>query len=615
MDDHGLGASYLGNGQCHFEVWAPLARQVDVHIVAPTDRIVPLLRGDRGYFRGVIGETAPGTRYFYRLDGQKDRPDPASRHQPEGVHCASEVVAADFAWHDQHWRGLALADYVIYELHVGTFTPEGTFDAIVDRLAYLKDLGITALELMPIAQFPGCRNWGYDGVYPFAAQHSYGGPSGLKRLVDACHQQELAVILDVVYNHLGPEGNYLAEFAPYFTDRYRTPWGRALNFDGPWSDEVRRFFIESARSWLADFHVDALRLDAIHAIYDFSAFPFLEELGVEAHQLAEQLNRRIYLIAESNLNDVRIIRPRELGGIGLDAQWCDDFHHAVHALLTDERHGYYEDFGEVEHLTRAFHDGFVYQGNYSPYRQRRHGNRPTGTKGWQFVVCAQNHDQIGNRVHGNRLSEILTFERLKLAAGLVTLSPFLPMLFMGEEYGETVPFQYFISHSDPELVEAVRQGRREEFAAFHWEGKVPDPQAEATFHQCKLAWEKLAEPRHRSLHAFYRELLRLRRKQPALANLSKEEIEVSRVANETIFFVRRWHGSNQALAAFNVGNHAVTASAPEPASRWKKLLDSSDEQWLGPGSGVPDDLESNGAITLALPAWSFVLFRNVEARS
>ena len=611
IGDHGLGAIYLGDAKCHFEVWAPRAQRVDVHLTAPTDRLVPLEHDARGYFRGIVEGITPGARYFYRLDGQADRPDPASRHQPEGVHQASEVLAPEFGWHDTAWRGLSLTDYVIYEAHVGTFTPEGTFDAIIDRLPYLKDFGITALELMPIAQFPGSRNWGYDGVHPFAAQHSYGGPIGFKRLVDACHQHGLAVILDVVYNHLGPEGNYLGAFAPYFTDRYHTPWGSALNFDGPYSDEVRRFFLESARSWLADFHVDALRLDAIHAIYDFSASPFLEELGVEIQQLSQSLNRQIFLIAESNLNDVRLIRPREQGGIGLAGQWCDDFHHAVHTLLTGERHGYYEDFGEIEHLARAFQAGFVYQGDYSRYRKRRHGNQSTLVKGWQFVVCSQNHDQIGNRMLGDRLSETVSFEGLKLAAGLVTLSPYVPLLFMGEEYGETAPFQYFISHSDPELVEAVRRGRREEFAAFHWEGKVPDPQDEGTFQQCKLDWKLLEQPRHQTLHALYRELLRIRRERPALANLSKEEIDVSIASAEDVLVVRRWHGDDQVLLIYNIGDRTATVNVTAPAGRWHTLLDSSAAVWLGSGSGIPDSLASTGDVTVTVSAQSFVVFHKV----
>jgi len=338
------------------------------------------------------------------------------------------VVDPDFRWDDHLWEGIPLQAYVLYEIHVGTFTPEGTFDAVITHLDELKELGITAIELMPNAQFSGARNWGYDGVFPFAVQSSYGGPWGLKRLVNACHQKEVAVVLDVVYNHLGPEGNYLGDFGPYFTDRYRTPWGHAINFDGPHSDEVRRFFIENALYWITEFHIDALRIDAVHAILDFSAEHFLRELASAVNKRARSLNRRVYIIAESALNDTEVIRSRKLGGHGLDAQWNDDFHHALHTLLTKEEKGYYKDFGRFKHLVKAFSDGFVYSGEYSPYRGRRHGNSSRHIPADRFVVFAQNHDQVGNRMRGERLSSLVSFEGLKLAAGTVILSPYIPLL-------------------------------------------------------------------------------------------------------------------------------------------------------------------------------------------
>jgi maltooligosyltrehalose trehalohydrolase len=344
-----LGSNYLGDGRCGFRVWAPLAQKVDVHIVAPHDRLEPLKRDMRGYHQAIVDTVTPGSLYLYRLDGIKDRPDPASRHQPRGVHGPTEVIDSDFPWEDHWWTGLPLRDYLIYELHVGAYTPEGTFDAVIAHLDDLRDLGVTALNCMPVAQFAGTRNWGYDGVCPFAPQNSYGGPGGLKRLVNACHRAGMAVILDVVYNHLGPEGNYLSDFGSYFTERYRTPWGAAMNFDGPESDEVRWFFIHNALRWINEFHIDALRLDAVHAIVDFSAHPFLEELATLVHEHAERIGRRVYLIAESNLNDAKLIRPRELGGYDLDAQWNDDFHHALHALLTGEQTGYLGT-GTVQHL-------------------------------------------------------------------------------------------------------------------------------------------------------------------------------------------------------------------------------------------------------------------------
>jgi maltooligosyltrehalose trehalohydrolase len=372
---------------------------------------------ERGYHAAILDDVEPGSFYLYRLDGEKERPDPASRFQPGGVHAPSQVVDPEFAWEDSCWHGVPLKDYIIYEIHIGTFSAEGTFEAVIPRLDELKNLGLTALELMPVNQFPGDRNWGYDGVHPFAVQNSYGGPDGLKTLVNACHARGLAVVLDVVYNHLGPEGNCFHDFGPYFTRRYRTPWGDAINFDGPNSDEVCRFFIENALYWVSEFHFDALRIDPVHAILDFSAYPFLQELGRAVHEAAEQLDRKIYLIAESDLNDPRLVSHPEAGGYGLDAQWNDDFHHTLHTLLTGERTGYYQDFGQIRHLVKAFRDGFVNSGGYSSYRKRRHGNSSKHIPAHRFVVFSQNHDQVGNRMHGERLSRLVSFEALKLAAG------------------------------------------------------------------------------------------------------------------------------------------------------------------------------------------------------
>jgi maltooligosyltrehalose trehalohydrolase len=441
-----------------------------------------------GYHEVIIDNLPSGARYKLRLDGKEERPDPASRLQPEGVHGPSEIVPREFAWNDSRWRGLPFASYVIYELHVGTFTNEGTFDAIIERLDELKDLGITAIELLPIAQFPGTRNWGYDGVQPYAAQHSYGGPLGLKRLVDACHTRNLAVVLDVVYNHLGPEGNYLGEFGPYFTDRYKTAWGLALNFDGPHSDHVRRYFVENALMWIDEFHIDALRVDAVHAIVDHSAEPFLQDLCSAVRERAERLGRKVFTIAESDLNAPRVLLPSTVGGLGFDSQWNDDFHHSLHVLLTGEKVGYYADYGRVADLATVSTTGYLFTGQYSQFRGRRYGAPPNESAGERFVVSAQNHDQVGNRMHGDRLSSLLSFDQLKVSAGALILFPFIPMLFMGEEYGETAPFQYFTSHSDPELIENVRKGRHEEFEAFTWQGEAPDPHDEQTFHRSKLNW-------------------------------------------------------------------------------------------------------------------------------
>ncbi len=603
-----LGATYLGNGRCQFMVWAPIIQRVEVHIVSPEEMIVPLARGDQGYHQAIVEGVVPGCLYFYRLDSEKEHPDPASRFQPQGVHGPSQILDSRFPWEEQNWLGLPLEEYIVYELHVGAFTKEGTFDAIIPYLDELKDLGVTAVELMPVGQFPGNRNWGYDGAYPFAVQDSYGGPEGLKRLVNICHQKRLAVVLDVVYNHLGPEGNYIADFGPYFTDRYQTPWGAALNFDGPHSDEVRRFFIENAIYWLTEFHIDALRLDALHAILDISSYPFSEELAVAFHEQAVRMERQAYLIAESAANDARITRPLGLGGYGLDAQWNDDFHHSLHVLLTDEQTGYYQDFGQLQHLTKAFQEGFVYSGQYSCYRQRRHGVSSKDIPAYRFVVFAQNHDQVGNRMSGKRLSQLVSFEALKLAAGVVLLSPFIPLLFMGEEYGETAPFPYFVSHSEPELVKAVRKGRQDEFAAFQWPGELPDPQDEATFLRARLNHDLRHDEQHHILLEFYRELIRLRKETPALAYLSKDNMDVRGIEEHKLLFLRRWNGDNEVIALFNLNNNRTSATLSVPAGCWHKRLDSAVERWQGEGSVVPQRLSSKEEVTVTLSPWAFVLF-------
>ena len=611
--DLSLGATYLGEGRCQFRVWAPLLQKVELRILSPRERNIPLDKEEWGYHYVIAEDVNPGDKYLYRLDGQKDRPDPASRFQPEGVHGPSEVVDSRFSWEDDHWSGLPLHGYLMYELHVGTFTAKGTFEAVITHVDELKDLGITAVELMPVAQFPGNRNWGYDGVYPFAVQNSYGGPEGLLRLVNACHGKNLAVVLDVVYNHLGPEGNYLGDFGPYFTDRYKSLWGSAINFDGAYSDGVRRFFIENALYWVREFHVDALRIDAVHGILDFSAHPFLEELTSAVHDEAERLNRRVYLIAESALNDTRLIRSREVGGYGIDAQWNDDFHHSLHTLLTGERTGYYQDFGRLTDLAQAFREGFVYSGQYSSYHRRRHGNSSRDLSAHRFVVFSQNHDQVGNRMQGDRLSHLVCLERMKLAAGVVLLSPFIPLMFMGEEYGETAPFPYFASHSDPILIEAVRRGRQEEFAAFGWTNDPPDPQDEETFLRAKLNHHLRRKGHHRIILGLHKELLQIRKEILALTHLSKEDMDVLEYEREKVLVIRRWSGTDEAVTVFQFGEASATISIPLPEGRWTKRLDSADKQWAGPGSQVPDEIISEAEIVLYLSPYAFILFLREKA--
>lgn len=395
-----IGAIFLEDGRCRFIVWAPLLKKVELRIFPRSGArhdsplLVPMEKDGLGYWKAVVDDALPDRHYLYRLDGEKERPDPASYSQPDGVHNPSQVIDhSSFKWGDENWKGIPLSEMIMYELHVGTFTEEGTFDALIPRLDELLDLGINTIELMPVAQFPGERNWGYDGVHPFAVQNSYGGPSGLKRLVNECHKKGIAVILDVVYNHLGPEGNYLRDFAPYFTDKYKTPWGEAINFDDPYSDDVRNFFIENALYWFRKFHIDALRLDAVHAILDMSAKPFLEELAERVEDFSREVGREFYLVAESNLNDTKIIERRELGGYGIDAQWCDDFHHSLRVLLSGDNEGYYTDFGTVENLAKSLREGFVYSGQYSKYRKRSYGNSSKHIPAGQFIVFSQNHDR------------------------------------------------------------------------------------------------------------------------------------------------------------------------------------------------------------------------------
>jgi len=605
--DSYLGSIPVGEAAYRFRVWAPLAQSVVLRIMSPAPLTVPMTRGDRGYHECIVEGAMPGSLYLYQLDGLKEYPDPSSRSQPHGVHGPSQIIESDFPWEDHAWSGIPIQNYLIYELHVGTFTSGGTFQSALGRLDHLKDLGITAVGLMPVAQFPGNRNWGYDGVYPFAVQNSYGGAVNLKRFVNACHMNGIAVILDVVYNHLGPEGNYLDAFGPYFTDYYRTPWGPNVNFDGPESDEVRRFFIENALYWITEFHADALRIDAVHAIMDFSARPFLQELSEAVQQQADELNRRVYLIAESSLNDARLICPRENSGIGLDAQWNDDFHHSLHVLLTGEDAGYYQDFGRIEDLAKAFREGYIYSGQYSRYRKRRHGNSSRQVPARRFVVCSQNHDQVGNRAKAERLSLLVSFEALKLAAGVVLLSPFLPLLFMGEEYAETAPFQYFVSHSDPQLIEAVRTGRKQEFARFQWLEEPPDPQAEETYRKSCLRPGLAQEGIHMVLLAFYRELIRLRKESEALHCLSKKSMEVVAYEQSKVLFLRRWTRTEEATLIFHFGKTPVSLAIPLEEYQWTKVFDSSESCWGGPGPSSCERLDA-GSVAVSLSPEAFVVY-------
>lgn len=518
------GAHLAPDGTMEWRVWAPHATSVDLVLIDGADRqSEPMIAEAHGYFSARRQRVPSGQRYAFSLDKGPDRADPASCWQPDGVTQLSAVVLpSHFRWGDQQWEGIAREHLVFYELHVGTFTTEGTFDAVIPRLASLRQLGVTAVELMPIGQFPGTRNWGYDGVYPFAPQQSYGGPEGLQRLINACHQQGLACVLDVVYNHFGPEGSYQSEFGPYFTNHYRTPWGLAVNFDGPGSEAVRAYVTDNVRMWIRDYHVDGLRLDAVHAMFDSGAVHILREIKQAAKEAAQGRSFPSYIIAESDLNDVRILLPEEQSGCGLDAQWNDDFHHSVHAMLTGERQGYYSDYGDPEQLRTVLEKTFTLDGCFSHHRNRCHGAPSAGLSGDRFVGCIQNHDQVGNRAAGERLSHLLPPPLQRLAASLLLLAPHLPLLFMGEEYGEEQPFQFFCSFEGKELVEAVRSGRRQEFEAFHTgAAHVPDPQSPSTFNQSCLTWRWDEVPHKAGLRRLYSDLLEARRMWPAMQNYAE----------------------------------------------------------------------------------------------
>jgi maltooligosyltrehalose trehalohydrolase len=567
-------------------VWAPRATRVEVEL--PSGRR-PLEPRARGYWVLPAPDLPAGTRYQLRLDGGLPLPDPRSSFQPEGVHGPSEWVDhSAFVWTDAEFVPRPLSHAVIYELHVGTFSAAGTFRAAIEHLDHLVDLGVTHVELMPVVEFPGSRGWGYDGVDLFAPHHAYGTPDELRGLVDACHARGLAVLLDVVYNHLGPDGNYLGHFGPYLTNEYATPWGAAMNLDGWGSDEVRRFFCDNALHWLEHYRFDGLRLDAVHAFHDRSAVPFLEQLSREVHALEQKVGRTKILIGESDLNDPRLIRSLEAGGLGLDAQWSDDFHHALRALLTGDRAGYYSDFGGLEDLTEAIMNGFVYAGRYSEYRRRTHG-RPLGAVPLNRLLgYVQNHDQVGNRALGDRLGQSLTLPQLELAAAVVLTGPFVPMIFQGEEWNATSAFCYFTDHTDPELGAAVRAGRRREYAAFGWAPEaIPDPQAADSFARSKLSWGERSEPEHERLLAWYRSLIRLRAVEPSLTSSERPEVQID-PARPSVVAIQR----GQLCVHANFG--AARVSLPIAAGA-RLLLGS-------PGSEVAGDV-------LHLPAWGVGVLR------
>ncbi|MGN6615964.1 MAG: malto-oligosyltrehalose trehalohydrolase [Ilyomonas sp.] len=589
-----IGALYQNDGSCSFTVWAPLKKNVSL-VIYPENKTYPMQRDEQGYWTTMLQNITPGTKYMFKLDGEISRPDPASLSQPNGVHEASEVVDRNFSWTDNEWKGIELKDMILYELHTGAFTSEHTFKGIISKFGYLKELGINTIEIMPIAQFPGSRNWGYDGVYPYAVQDSYGGVNGLKELVNEAHKNNLAVVLDVVYNHLGPEGNYLKDYGPYFTEKYNTPWGDALNFDDAYCDGIRNFFLQNALMWLDEFHLDGLRLDAVHAIIDLSAKHFIQQLKEEIINLEKRTGRRKILIAEIDLNNVRYINPIEKGGYGIDGQWIDEFHHALHSVITGETSGYYEDFGTMKELEKAFRNPYVYDGAYSPHRKKIFGSDPSNNALDQFIVFTQNHDQVGNRVLGDRLTETLSFEEIKLAAASVLLSPYVPMLFMGEEYGEKNPFLYFVSHSDKQLIENIRTGRKKEFSYFNFTEEFPDPESEETFEKSMLSWN-LEDEQHALTFKFQKYLIAFRKKRKAMQNISRDSLFVHPAYNKIIALERR-NKDDHLLVLFNYSKEKDSYKNPASSS-FKKIFDSSSTEWKGLGGITPSVIHQNDAIEM-----------------
>lgn len=600
-----VGPNYLGSSNCEFTLWAPLHKKIKLKIVHPFEGLYPMFQDKEGYWKVVLEGIPPGTQYLFRIDDNIERPDPASHYQPFGVHGPSQVVDhITYPWEDQSWSGIQVPKLIIYELHIGTFTDKGTFESAIKNLDHLLDLGITAIEIMPVAQFPGTKNWGYDGVYLYAPQNCYGGPDGLKKLVSSCHQKGIAVILDVVYNHFGPEGNYSREFGPYFTGKYKTPWGDSFNFDDEYSDGVRNFFLENANYWFTKFHIDGLRLDAVDKIYDLSAKHFLRELSENTEKLNLESTLNHFLIAESDLNDEKVIRPLDLYGYGIDAQWSDDFHHALHSILTGEKDGYYSDFGTLNHLHTALEESFYYSGRYSEFRKRRHGNSAVERPPYKFVICLQNHDQVGNRGSGDRLANLVSFEALKVAAGILILSPYIPIIFMGEEYAEKNPFLYFVDHSNSNLMEAVKTGRREEFKTFHWENEIPDPTKDDTFHKSKINLKLKEDAQNSILFEFIKFLIRCKKNNKALVNTKRHNSEFR--LKDDLIFMRRWSDNYEVYGVFNFNKTSVNTKIQIQSSAGHKIIDSADEKWLGKGSNMPDNISNEN--TVQINELSFALY-------
>lgn len=599
-----MRSAVLKNDHWQFKVWAPEKKEMILHVVHPFTKEFTMTKDEEGNFTVDVDTKEKELRYFFKPGNEKDLPDPASQYQPEGVHGPSQTVDHSlYNWKDDNWKPTPLKEWILYELHVGTFTEEGTFESIITRLDDLIDVGINAIEIMPVAQFPGDRNWGYDGVFPYAVQNSYGGPDGLKKLVDACHKKGIAVVLDVVYNHLGPEGNYFSQFAPYFTSKYHTPWGDAINFDDAWSDGVREYFSDNVIYWFENFHIDAVRCDAIHAMFDTGPVHFWQLTHQKVKEFEKKSGREFHLIAESDLNDPKVVKNPEQGGYGFDAQWLDDFHHALYILINPSDKQRYYDFGSIEQLVKAYNEGFVHSGEWVQFRKRKYGASSANTPGNKFLIFTQNHDQVGNRADGKRLNMLIDFERVKLAAAAILLAPYIPMLFMGEEYADESPFFYFVSHSDKDLIKAVQEGRKKEFEDFGFDDNVPDPQSEDTFNQSKLQWQQRNKDYHLITLNWYKELIRMRKTLSSLKEFEKSNTNAEVIGEKAFALFRHSDETGESITClFNFSENKVTYS-PAEKNLFKKLLDSTGKQWQPHNASKdhshPNNIEKGKAIILA----------------
>ncbi len=604
-----LGSNRTENGSIRFRVWAPFAQHVE--LILNHSQKLSMQSEAKGYWMIEVQGLPDEVCYGYAIDGKDPLPDPVSRYQPDGVHDLSAFVDPTlFKWTDTEWQPQPLEEWIIYELHVGTFTSGGTFDAVCEKLDHLVALGVNVVELMPLAQTPGNYSWGYSGVLLYAVQQKYGGAEGLRRFVNEAHARGIAVILDVVYNHLGPEGNYLHAYGPYFSDKYQTPWGSAINLDGAYSDEVRFYFVENMLYWLREYHLDGFRMDAIHELHDESAYPFLAELSDSVRDFEKLNGKQVMLIAESAANDPREISSTSSNGLGIDAVWADDFHHAVYTLLTGDNQSYYGDYGKIAQLAKVFEDGFVYTGQYSNHLKCRWGRLPVNQKAFQFVVCVQNHDRVGNRMKGERFTEYLSLDQVKLAVFTALLSPFVPMLFMGEETADPSPFLFFTSFSDPKLQEAVREGRKKEFSAFQWKGEPPDPLSPQTFKKSILQWDWQSDPQRKSMFEFYTALIQLRKDYDVIRYGGKKKessdtdrgLETCVPEGEKVLLVRRFWKQSEVLLMMNYGDHPVEIDHPWIEKTGDILFDTQ----------AIDEVGEKLATEVSLRPWQGILVRFPE---